>query len=208
MQRAVLELGNRLLSDLEGVSGSNITAKWMSWHLAEVMTAAETDSSRTEECAELILKLWRARQSLPSGDPFKRYDQVLSVLVAALESNSEPLIFGLRVHVSEDSDERDWASLVRSIRRDTHFLSLAAVDLAIEEKGLRRDDLVELAHEANPDVQTIVFRSIRDIGHTKDGKREVASAIDPITEALDSLQDSIDAYRNAYARARPITNES
>ena len=120
-QQAVLELGYRLITELESDSGSNITAKWMSCHLAEVMTAAETDSSRTEECVELILKIWRARQFLPSGGPFKRYGRVLSALEGILGSDPGFLNLSVPFRVRESSDEQDWASLAHSIRHHTHF---------------------------------------------------------------------------------------
>ena len=180
----------------------------MSCHLAEVMTAAETDSSRTEECVELILKLWRARQFLPSGGPFKRYGRALSALEGILGSDPGFLNLSVPFRVRESSDEQDWASLAHSIRHHTHFLSLAAIALAVEKEDLRRDDLVEIAHGADPDVQTKVLCCLQTIGLGQDDKRKLISDGDYITEALDDLQASIDVYRNAYEKMKAVTEKA
>ena len=193
-----MELGTRLAAELNDVSSPSITAKWMSWHLAEVMTAAETDSSKTQECAELILKLWRARRFLPSGDPFERYKEVLSALETTLECRPDFFIFGLFARSARNLGEQDLADLVREIRHHTHFLSLAALRLAVEREGLSHDDLIHLAHEVDRDAQTTILKSAQSITQEMRTESDFTRDERYVRKALDALQHLIDSYRQTY----------
>ena len=170
----------------------------MSWHLAEVMTAAETDSSRTQECVELILKLWRARRFLPSGDPFERYKEVLSALETTLECRPDFLAFDLFAPSKRDLGKQGLADLAWAIRHYTRLLSLAALRVAVERQGLSHDDLVRLAHEIDPDAQTTVLKSAQTITLEIGSESDSTGDEQYVREALEALQHLIDSYRQTY----------
>ena len=193
-----MELGTRLADELKDLSSPSITAKWMSWHLAEVMTAAETDSSRTQECAELILKLWRARRFLPSGDPFERYKGVLSALETTLECRPDFFVFGLSAPSKRNLGDQDLADLAWEIQHYTRILSLATLRVAVERQGLSQDDLIRLAHEIDPDAQTTILKSAQSITQEMGSESDSTGYEQYVREALEALQHLIDSYRQTY----------
>lgn len=198
MREAILELGARLAEELNGVSCSSTTAKWMSWHLAEVMTAAETDSSRIQECAELILKLWRVRRFLPSGDPFERYEKVLSALETTLECRPDFFIIGLLAPSNRNQDEQGLVDLAWEILRYSRFLSLVALREVVERQGLSHDDRIRLAHAVDPDAQTTTLQFAQSIVQEMSSQSNSTRDEQDIRRALEALQHLIDSFRRNY----------
>ncbi|WP_432287696.1 hypothetical protein SLT36_12030 [Aminobacter sp. BA135] len=181
----------------------------MASHLAELIVAVETDPSRLGECRDLILDLWRVRKTLPGGDPLDRYANTLRALETAI--GAEPSVFDLVLpSFARTPEPKDWASLARRIRRHTKFLSLAAVDLAIENDGLRRDELLDIADTAHPDAETGLLTIIRLVGLDEKGNRILDEDENKVGEALDDLQRTLDDFRTAYenGRAGAILNSS
>ncbi len=177
----------------------------MASHLAELMVAAESDPSRAGECRTLILDLWRFRRTLPGGDPLDRYNKTLHALetVVGAQPSAIKLVLPEFDHRPEP---KDWASLARRIRRHMKFLSLAAVDFAVEEEGLRRDDFLDIADTVDADAQTSLLMIIRLIGIDDEGHRILDENEDKVAEALDDLQRALEDYRSAYETCRTGPN--
>ena len=196
-QAAILELGRKLITELGDEGARDLTAKWMASHLAELMAAAESDPSRTGECRDLILDLWRVRRTLPGDDPLDRYSKTLQALETVI--GAEPSAIELVLpDFARQPEPKDWASLARRIRRHVKFLSLAAVDFAIEEEGLRRDEFLDIADTADADAQTGLLTLIRLVGVDEGGRRILDENEDKVAEALDDLQRVLDDYRSTY----------
>lgn len=204
-QTAILELGRKLIAELGQEGARDLTAKWMASHLAELMVAAESDPSRAGECRTLILDLWRFRRTLPGGDPLDRYNKTLHALetVVGAQPSAIKLVLPEFDHRPEP---KDWASLARRIRRHMKFLSLAAVDFAVEEEGLRRDDFLDIADTVDADAQTSLLMIIRLIGIDDEGHRILDENEDKVAEALDDLQRALEDYRSAYETCRTGPN--
>ncbi|BFO56986.1 hypothetical protein AVXHC19_37890 [Acidovorax sacchari] len=84
--KAVIELGKRIVAGLE--LSNDVTAQWMSHMVAEKILAAEqapetTRDAATAECADVILKLWAHRYTLP---PYMRPLRELDPLLRTLNS--------------------------------------------------------------------------------------------------------------------------
>lgn len=88
------------------------------------------------------------------------------------------------------------------------FLSLAALNFAIEQEGLRRDEFLDIAEAADADAQTGLLALVRLVGVDAEGRRILDQNEDKITVALDDLQQALDDYRTAYEADRTGGNDS
>jgi hypothetical protein len=82
-----LGLGKHLVHELGLEDGSDTLGRWMAFHLAELISTAENDSSvalrskARKEATEIIIKLWERRANLPGNAyPLAPYKHVLRVL--------------------------------------------------------------------------------------------------------------------------------
>lgn len=103
--RAVIELGKRVVAGLE--LSNDVTAQWMSHLVAEKILAAEqapeaTRKAATEECVDVILKLWSHRYTLP---PYMRPLRELDPLLRTLNLLGVDEADGLRFFARPPNDE-------------------------------------------------------------------------------------------------------
>jgi hypothetical protein len=82
----ILELGGELVASLQNSAPHDLLAHWMARHLAELLArerkASGADKKRlSDECADLILKLWEHRNALPDGArPLQAFEPIFQVL--------------------------------------------------------------------------------------------------------------------------------
>lgn len=194
-----MELGKRLVEELGDEVGRDVTARWMATYLAARMDQAEKDPSAQSECVALILDLWRMRRFFPKGDPLERYNNAVAAFEAAVAA--EPSTIRILIEGGKPEPEpTDWAGLARRLQRHTRVLSSAAIDLAVEEDGLRRDDLLDIAARADPDPQTQLLTIIRLVGVGDDGNRILDKEEDVICNALDAVESATSDFRVAYEK--------
>ncbi len=81
----VVKLGEKLVEELELSSSNDTLGKWMSHHLAELLTRvehadnAEEKKTAEKECTELILQVWSHRAALPLGRiPLESFNAIAS----------------------------------------------------------------------------------------------------------------------------------
>lgn len=84
----MLELGRKIVRQLELDRRGELPSRWMAHHLAELITIAQTGEGEAKQQAEdraadLILKLWANRRALPiPADPLHGYLAAIKVLGA------------------------------------------------------------------------------------------------------------------------------
>jgi hypothetical protein len=193
-QQAILELGRELIKDLDS---RDLTAKWMSAYLSELMVAAETEPERKAECKDLILELWRERRSLPGGDPLERYSKTISTLEALLKTG-QPLFEVWLPRNSREVQKKDWANLARRLRRHTDFLAGTSVKEAIKVDDLTGDELVDIAHLADPDDQTHILNILRIAVREPNGDTQSNDVNDHVIETLGELRATLDDFEAKY----------
>lgn len=196
-QAAILELGSKLIEDFDS---RDITAKWMASYLSELMIAAEDDPTRQSECKDMILELWRERNSFPGGDPLGRYSETLSVLEAHLKTG-QPLFEVWLPTNNRDPRENSWAVLARRIRRHGDFLASSAVIQSSESEGLINDEMLDIAHLADPDAQSQVLDILRVLIREHDGKKNETD--DHTLLTLKKLREALDDFEACYLAANP-----
>lgn len=193
-----LALGAKIAGDLGKDADSNVTGKWIAHHLAEKLEAAETDPAAKAECEELVLKLWRARQTFPTGDPFERYDRILST-IEKLASDG----FGFDHLLAQDtcaSDDKSssWLCLAKEIDRRAKYLVAVAIEQATIESSLGDDPLVELAADVDPDQQTEALQKLRLVFIDGKGLIVEDKRRDLVREAIDALTKAAESFRESY----------
>jgi len=81
--KEIIELGKQLLKELELDTSNDTLGRWMTHHLAELIHSAENETGEKQEvkkqqCADLILKLWNHKNSLPvKAKPLQFFDSVI-----------------------------------------------------------------------------------------------------------------------------------
>ena len=86
-RKDVLELGRYLVRELGNSGEADTLSRWMSHHVAELITRAETSKTVTKrataerQAIATILKIWEHRRNLPGHtDPLREYETVLHFL--------------------------------------------------------------------------------------------------------------------------------
>lgn len=86
-RKDVIDLGNRIVEELELQEGVDTLAKWMSHYLAELILRATRERSAAKRkkleasCFALIERLWKNRGSLPRGArPLGRIEEQLDAI--------------------------------------------------------------------------------------------------------------------------------
>lgn len=111
-----MALGELIVHELELTDGCDTLGKWMAHHLVQLIEQAKrTDGTQNEadqEAANLILKLWDRRNSLPdTADPLSKLRRVIDI-INLLDPNSSPFY-----PQSRDKREADLALLFDGLRQ-------------------------------------------------------------------------------------------
>src|SRR6202050_2818855 len=97
----ILQLGEKIVQELELDPSVDTLGRWMAHYLAELIRNAETAGveDRPEKllrCASAITDLWRHRSELPNGKrPFEEIEPILRALETLDPENATPRYLGL-----------------------------------------------------------------------------------------------------------------
>lgn len=141
-QEKVINLGKKLLSELQDSNPNEITA-WMTNHLAEKIVEAEKgDDEAKINCIDLILKLWDSRYSLPDGSrPFENFESIFRTLESLNPESVTPRYFVDFYDSKENNQLGESSSLLEMAKQVDHtakilikFLFEQAILEATDEK--------------------------------------------------------------------------
>lgn len=146
-QSEVINLGKKLVQELELADSVNTLGRWMAHYVAELIIKAEQAQSVEEkkaaerECYEVILKLWANRRDLPEHlQPLASLKPALSILAALhQEEFDEEDIFWRRTRYQRIDDP--WGRFVRGMQEifenifDVCLNSSLTQDLIDKEKS-------------------------------------------------------------------------
>lgn len=158
----------------------------MANHLAEKLTlekAAHGAAKKklSDECADLIIKLWDHRNSLPNGArPFGAFEPLFSVL-QDLANNSQPRNFYLRASPPAVKAPKEILELIALVTRIDDAANtlirfiLARVVERVPAKDKRWTKLRAAIKPSHFDIQ-IVFRAMGEAEKLVDEKQKLKSA--------------------------------
>jgi len=190
-----LELGVRLAKEIGADEHGNTTGKWIAHHLAEKIEAAKTDEAAERECVDLILKLWRAKEDFPRGDPLARYNRILPVIEEVMNIDQRYL-GDLSL---DDSTDDTLISLINStIELDRNFSSLLILLLTYTAQRVTESDnrLLELAEQIENTPQIQFAKFVVELGsHESRGEEgldeDLRLAIESMIANLKRIQDEL-----------------
>ncbi|WP_282611334.1 hypothetical protein [Pelagibius sp. Alg239-R121] len=186
--QAIVELGQKLIKELDD---RDITAKWMAAHLSELIVRSETNADLEEECRNLILMLWRERRHYPGGDPMQRYARALDAMELLLSTGDPVFEVWMPRRAPREPDE-DTISIVRKLKHRTSLLTSMLVKLAVEELGLDKGELAEIADIADPDEETRFLNVLRIVVYDKEKRENQHDTGNQIRESISDLRDVLD----------------
>lgn len=193
----MLEFGSLIAEDIRAKQENNITGKWIAHYLAEKIEAAKCDPAIESECADLILKLWSSRRQFPSGDSFGSYEKLLKGLKKLFSSEPRISIAGYSPPpLRKDSPEEKWLQVAYEIDRQSKCLIASAVKEAVKCTDAKNEELLAMAAELAPDLQTEALIELKLIVAGDEVKAEKTNnADDSVARAMEKLKKVMDRYK-------------
>lgn len=162
MQESVLELGRKLVSQLNLDPGVDTLSRWMSHYIAELINHIESSTGvekkkAEKECAELIMRLWKHRYELPeAARPLGNLEEILRTL-KLLDPSANPFPpYDIRKekkdHVIPVNGE-EWLELARELESTYRVLVNYCLRQAMDDVDRDARDWIELASRAGFDVE-------------------------------------------------------
>lgn len=196
----VLDLGERLVSELGLEDSTDTLGRWMAHYIAqlieEVREATPVDRpSKEKACAEAILELWRHRHDLPHGRGHFEPEPLLRA-IASLdpEAVSKRYFAPIRRGAAEDSEVEEWLQLADGIEFTARMLIVQCLVEASAEAGNKMRAWIAMAEAAGieEDAPTVVFRFVND-------EYDAVTTADPDEARREELQNRIKRLRE-FAR--------
>lgn len=171
----------------------------MAAHLSELIILSATNAELKTECRDLILTLWRERRHFPGGDPMQRYARALEAMELLL-STGDPLFQIWVPHRTPKEPDEDTISIARKLKHRTNVLTSMLLKLAVDELGLGKEELANIAGIADPDEETRFLNVLRIVVYDTEKREDQDDAGRQIGEAISDLRDVMDDLEAALQR--------
>lgn len=195
-QKAVLDLGRKIVEELNLDPGTDTLSRWMAHHLADLIVDIDTTKGDDKEekqayCVELILKLWDRRYQLADGSrPFEDFEPILRTLdtldttYRKLRHYNRP--WELAREEKEDSTVKDLMQIVEGIDYSAKILIKSALVQAAEQAVDKKLEWVKLIEDVEKNSAEVAI--IRFVN--KEGK--LFDQIDSDERAKKEIQDRVE----------------
>ncbi|HHN5536063.1 AVAST type 3 anti-phage protein Avs3b [Klebsiella pneumoniae] len=159
---AIIELGKKLVDELELNDSVDTLSRWMAHHISELIYDAEhctDDIVRTTKQAEIrdsIWSFWSNRYELPIGTrPFQELEPILRTLKGLDPENEQPRFFSPYrdlINVEKETSEvQKWLTAAKDIDSAAKILIDYCLSLAAENAIDKSQEWVKLAQKAGLD---------------------------------------------------------
>lgn len=125
----IISLGKKIADEFSNSNRGDITVRWMSHYLAELIHKTEhTEEGNAKnklesECCEIILKIWSLRENLhDSLSPLEGVNETLSIL-NALKNKKLPYWMSIDINI-EKGEWADFASKISELNNEIIKISL------------------------------------------------------------------------------------
>ena len=196
--KALIELGKRLVTELNLDHSVDTLGRWMAHHIAELIIESEEadtsdKSTKNNQLREAILSLWRHRFELPTNRrPFNDFEPILRALESLDPENKVSRYFTLpgRPEDEVSKESKQWIELSKGLDDTAKILInhclVSAADSAIDQSM----EWVEVARKTGLD-ESYEFRVIEFIGKEKslgENNEENISHHRILSERLEKLE--------------------
>lgn len=223
---AIVQLGKKLVEELELNDPVDTLGRWMAHHIAELIYDAENTTDETVRIAkqleirDSIWGFWANRYELPFGNkPFKELEPILRALESLDPENLRPRYFfpypGLTDREKESSETQKWLKMAESIDSTSKILIDYCLSLAAKNSIDKSQEWVELAQEAglDDDIDMIEFRIFQLRGNPvnttnpSNAQRRVLEKRQKNLAALLSLATQLDEQLKSQLEALPAIED-
>jgi hypothetical protein len=204
VQQKIIELGKKIVKELELDPGVDTISKWMSHYLAERIELAKTlkgvkKKNADKECVEIILKLWDRRWLIPNKKPFfSDFEPLMKTLEKLNPDRETPFFYNSIIQDGfYDEDEKakthfEMALKIDKIARSIIFdlLSQAVNELEISEG---REEILRKSIESIDSLESRIITITSD--HNKLFKSE-DKEVERHIEEIENLKNRISNLEN------------
>jgi len=157
-ENEILDLGNKIVKQLDLKKRSDTTAKWMAHYVAELISNIESCKNPEEkkemqqECSQLIFKLWKNKKFLPIDQPLSDLKPLLKILEGLSTRQFHFSPFFPKENDLKNIDWFEFAMLVKKNSIDIFEIIVFAnsANEIIEHRKKSTDDSLPLfKHESN-----------------------------------------------------------
>ena len=200
--KRTVELGKKLVQELELDRSPDTLGRWMAHHLADLINQAEQgpESDRNErrrECRSAILELWEHMYSIrTASNPFLDLESIVET-IRALDPGKPGYFYQTKAQEVADNPElpqsaKEWLNLSREIDYNARLLIHMCFERVIGKTSGKLRELIELASDTgayNLPVSTFIYQlteqySGGDLDTKKIGRKELEDRL----ERLNSME--------------------
>ena len=199
--KKIVELGKRIVQELELDQSCDTLGRWMAHHLAQLIAEAEQGpedaaSAAQLECRAAIFELWEHILSVPTATrPFRELEPVIET-IRALNPDERIYFYQTRAQeVADNSDlpesAKDWLKLSRGIDHSARLLIQMCFDRIAKETSGKLKELIELAsHAGARDLPIVrVIHQLEDQRASRE--RSVEEEREKLLERLERLNSMV-----------------
>jgi hypothetical protein len=199
-----VKLGRKLVDELGLEQSVDTLGRWMSHHLAGLITKCETEDgeakeSAKKECFNAILTLWRHRSELPNGKrPFEDIEPIVRAIASLDPEDETPRYFRemrpRKGSNAEESKEEFWLELADGIDYSAKLLIGHCLTQAASSTTEKSKEWVKYAMDAGlddgPSEIVIKLVSLEDESSTEPSFNQI------LREQLESRKARLKAFVN------------
>ncbi len=176
----MLELGRKLVKELELDQSVDTLGRWMAHYIAELIqnaekASAEDKAAKMQACCDAILNLWKHHHMLPDGKrPFEELEPILRTLESLDPEDDTPRYFRSVRAVVDEADENDetrfWLKLIDGLDYSARILIRYCLGQAAQCAVNNSSEWVSLAEAAGADKSAefpLVHMVVEDDGLLK-----------------------------------------
>ena len=222
---AIIQLGKKLVEELELNNSVDTLGRWMAHHIAELIYDAENTTNETMRIAkqfeirDSVWAFWANRYELPFGNkPIKELEPILRALESLDPENQQPRYFfpnlGLTNREKESTETQKWLKVAENIDSSSKILINYCLSLAAENYIDKSQEWVELAQKAGlDDIDLIEFRIFQLRGnpanttHPSSSQRRVLEKRQKNLAAFLSLATQLDEQLKSQLEALPAIED-
>jgi len=165
----IIQLGEKLVKELNLEYSVNTLARWLSHYLAELILNIDNSVSKEErkklqqECCDVILKLWSQKENLPIKQPLEDLKPVLEVLSVLKEKKEvfiRPSWLEYRPFKSHDNE---WATFVDLVKNNSEIIFSKIVQINLNKDILKKDQEWMKENKGFLNEDQIYFLEIIDV---------------------------------------------
>lgn len=217
--RAVIELGRKLIAKFDEQDGTDVLAKWMANHIAGLIKSVEASEGTSEEpnkrlaCTSAILQLWAHRSQLPRGSrPFADSEAALQTLARLDPANASGFYFRGRERYPEDgykegiADSERWLQCAEILDKAARNLVQYCVSNAIDSSRGNLREWLEASYHLNVKFEGFDIKFVSALTEL-----DAASALQRLAnkkrEAASRLLDELNTFEAAITELRTTLNK-